>query len=695
MHAYSWQNLICVLIVIGAVAASTIRAASADDLLDKQLLEAVDAGDQSRAARLLDQGANPLHGLCDFPSGMSPSLPNTQFPICPLNAFDLAFDRKQPLIAKDIAHRLHKFVAPYHWGEGRADTKCVIYTPVGQDDLEITQILFSNGATLVEAEAQCQSVSLFMANSVKMEELLLAHGASVNQTDKDGNTALHLMVRQKVQPDLMAWLLSKGLPVDTKNHAGRTPLHLAVEQANMDAIRFLLDHGANVNAADGQGRRPLHMIASPDRSTNGDWKAIAGLLLDRGADPNARDKTGATPLNLIQTAGLKDVADLLSAKGATLGQVSASNQLAANLKEFREHPDNEDLRKSIIDTVLRMKSPPPIPEEAQKADSLAQYEFRNAKTEDDRDEAVDNFLKAVSYAPWVSSYYYNLCVILEKSVFTRQAIHACKLYLQAAPKASDRIDVETRITILSEKWQKLSSELRARHSASDDLTTTDELYHVGAVTGEIGQYKDVSLSIVADNHASPPRYKIQVNCLKGTNDIWSSSFEIADTHGPGTRNDIGIPLCGEAAVYQTTPNGDGTLHVDSTTGGNLTVRADGRGFVEVKDLLGKSSITTTIDELFSKRHAQLARSPIYSDYGLPQHYYVMAPFGGREEDAGLGFYESDCVGHLLNANTRAMPDIFVPWQKVKQGNFGLTIVSSAGSDACTFRGGASWGAEEK
>jgi Ankyrin repeats (3 copies) len=74
-----------------------------------------------------------------------------------------------------------------------------------------------------------------------------------------------------------ALLLDRGVAVDARDQAGRTPLMLAVAQGRLEVVR---------------------------------------LLLQRGADPNAADNMGQTPLQQAQELHLRDIAALLESAGA-------------------------------------------------------------------------------------------------------------------------------------------------------------------------------------------------------------------------------------------------------------------------------------------------------------------------------------------------------------------------------------------
>lgn len=84
----------------------------------------------------------------------------------------------------------------------------------------------------------------------------------------------------------MTKLLDRGVSTEVRDEDNRTPLHLAVDAADRDALAVLLDAGADVNARDHFGYTPLHYAT---------WRrdlAMSHLLLSHGADVNAKDSLG-------------------------------------------------------------------------------------------------------------------------------------------------------------------------------------------------------------------------------------------------------------------------------------------------------------------------------------------------------------------------------------------------------------------
>ena len=78
-------------------------------------------------------------------------------------------------------------------------------------------------------------------------EKLLAAGANVRATDKNGLGALHYAAQAGAAH--LGLLFDAGLTdVDARSKAGLTPLHVAAVEGDESAARWLLDHGAKIDA---------------------------------------------------------------------------------------------------------------------------------------------------------------------------------------------------------------------------------------------------------------------------------------------------------------------------------------------------------------------------------------------------------------------------------------------------------------
>jgi len=97
------------------------------------------------------------------------------------------------------------------------------------------------------------------------------------------------------------------------DRAGRSPLHHAAADHDLNRVRGLIQQGEDVNLADQEGWTPLHFAA---QSYNAE---IAQLLLDSGAFVDPRDSHGNTPLfrAVFNSRGRGELIELLRNRGAS------------------------------------------------------------------------------------------------------------------------------------------------------------------------------------------------------------------------------------------------------------------------------------------------------------------------------------------------------------------------------------------
>ncbi|MGL5028760.1 MAG: ankyrin repeat domain-containing protein [Wolbachia pipientis] len=95
--------------------------------------------------------------------------------------------------------------------------------------------------------------------------------------------------------------------VNVKNDKGNTPLHLAVEEGNLEAVKHLIEKGADINAI---GQHSMCIAAK-----KGNLYLTAYILIE-GADLNAQDECSWTPLYYAVYSGNIDVVRFLIDQGA-------------------------------------------------------------------------------------------------------------------------------------------------------------------------------------------------------------------------------------------------------------------------------------------------------------------------------------------------------------------------------------------
>lgn len=121
--------------------------------------------------------------------------------------------------------------------------------------------------------------------------------------DSGGRSELHCAVIDR-NLERVKELVQQGISINLADRNGWTPLHFAAQNHDAETARFLLDSGAAVDPRDRYGNTPLFTAVFNSRGRG----ELIELLRQRGADVGSENTSGVSPVSLARSIANYDVA---------------------------------------------------------------------------------------------------------------------------------------------------------------------------------------------------------------------------------------------------------------------------------------------------------------------------------------------------------------------------------------------------
>lgn len=162
---------------------------------------------------------------------------------------------------------------------------------------------------------------------------LLESSADANVQDNMGRTPLHAAVAADAQGVFQILIRNRATDLDARMHDGTTPLILAARLAVEGMVEELINCHADANAIDDSGKSALHWAAAVNNVE------AAVVLLKNGANKDMQDNKEETPLFLAAREGSYETAKVLLEHFANREITDHLDQLPRDIAQERMHHD--------------------------------------------------------------------------------------------------------------------------------------------------------------------------------------------------------------------------------------------------------------------------------------------------------------------------------------------------------------------
>lgn len=241
------------------------------------------------------------------------------------NVSDLAKDFITRLLQKDPKKRDSVFESLRHpWLQQKVTEiltpPVTLLSAIKEGDMNTFEDMLNSGHVDVDQTNKNGETALHLAaagGQDEMARLLLMCGANTGIADIQGDTPL-IHAARHASINILTLLIKGGASVSIQNQEGDTALHVAAAWGELEIVKILVENGALLHIPNHLGQLPLH-IAIHRRHSH-----VAMYLLNCGTDFDLHDSDGNAPIHLAVREGMSSVVQALCTLGCNVD--TANNQ---------------------------------------------------------------------------------------------------------------------------------------------------------------------------------------------------------------------------------------------------------------------------------------------------------------------------------------------------------------------------------
>ncbi|NGX43793.1 MAG: hypothetical protein K940chlam7_02097, partial [Chlamydiae bacterium] len=239
-------------------------------------------------------------------------------------------------------------------------------------------------------------LSLKQEGFVENALLLLQHGADVTIPNSEGRTALHIAASIGLN-EVIGPLLEQNAPLDARDKQETTPLLLACQNGHFATAETLIERGADVTIA-GSG---LTMLQAA--SQNGWGKIVAFLLSKKNLNETTVKKEGSKALVLACGKGHFLIAGILLQNGAEVDTDDYAAMSTVLSRMDTRYPLTQSTHRNIYSKMAKEFVQDPIKTLQTGLDPLVFFNTEVLYSEKVSDKKIVLRKGGKEYAYWVNS----------------------------------------------------------------------------------------------------------------------------------------------------------------------------------------------------------------------------------------------------------------------------------------------------
>ena len=219
-----------------------------------------------------------------------------------------------------------------------------------QNTLETYKYLDSIGVdpkvVTKDGETPLQNLA-FKVKDLEIINFFIQNGASVDQTNSDGNNALINSCYYN-DSSVISLLLKHTNNINQQNHEGKSALTNAVSRNNIENIKLLIDEGCDIDVKDNNGNGLLYYaIKYSQKSKMNVFNEKFDYLINKGLNPKTHNNKGE---NLYHVAIEKNNMEIIKKIGdynININTVNKDGMTALHIAAMKAN--NSDIMRLLIE----------------------------------------------------------------------------------------------------------------------------------------------------------------------------------------------------------------------------------------------------------------------------------------------------------------------------------------------------------